>query len=67
MSSAPILDQRTDRILNGPLPLEVLRFGAPLALGMGLQTAFNLRIPVTIAAPGALPRFEMKAKRWVRN
>jgi putative MATE family efflux protein len=30
------------RILSGPLGLAVARFGAPLALGMGLQTAFNL-------------------------
>lgn len=32
----------SDRILSGPLGLEVVRFGAPLALGMGLQTTFNL-------------------------
>lgn len=32
----------TDRILRGPLYWEVARFGAPLALGMGLQTTFNL-------------------------
>ncbi|MEO7034593.1 MAG: MATE family efflux transporter [Polyangiaceae bacterium] len=32
----------SERILSGPLGLEVARFGAPLALGMGLQTAFNL-------------------------
>jgi putative MATE family efflux protein len=58
VSSAPTLDQRTDRILNGPLPLEVLRFGAPLALGMGLQTAFNLvdayiiaRLPSDVSGP----------------
>ena len=31
-----------------------------------LKSAFALRIPVSIAAPGSLPRFEMKAKRWVR-
>jgi phenylacetate-CoA ligase len=31
-----------------------------------LKRAFALRIPVSIATPGALPRFEMKAKRWVR-
>ena len=31
-----------------------------------LKSAFALRIPVSTAAPGALPRFEMKAKRWVR-
>ncbi len=30
------------RILSGPLGAAVLRFGTPLALGMGLQTAFNL-------------------------
>jgi putative MATE family efflux protein len=30
------------RILEGPLGLAVARFGMPLALGMGLQTAFNL-------------------------
>lgn len=30
------------QILSGPLALAVARFGAPLALGMGLQTAFNL-------------------------
>ena len=32
-----------------------------------LETAFNLRIPVETVAPGALPRFEMKAKRWLRG
>ena len=30
------------KILSGPLGLAVVRFGAPLALGMGLQAAFNL-------------------------
>ena len=56
--SAPALDRRTERILNGPLPLEVLRFGAPLGLGMGLQTAFNLvdayiiaRLPSDVSGP----------------
>jgi len=29
-----------------------------------LHNAFNLRMPVTLAAPGSLPRFEMKGKRW---
>jgi putative MATE family efflux protein len=55
--SAPI-DHRAERILRGILPLEVLRFGAPLAIGMGLQTAFNLvdayliaRLPAEVAAP----------------
>jgi putative MATE family efflux protein len=30
------------RILKGPLAWEVGRFGVPLAIGMGLQTTFNL-------------------------
>lgn len=29
-------------------------------------TQFTLRVPVTIVPPGTLPRFEMKAKRWVK-
>src|SRR5688572_8497069 len=32
----------SQRILSGPLALEIARFGVPLALGMGLQTSFNL-------------------------
>lgn len=31
-----------------------------------LQTAFNLRIPVSAVPSGSLPRFEMKAARWVQ-
>lgn len=30
------------RILNGSIRFEMLRFGFPIAIGMGLQTAFNL-------------------------
>jgi phenylacetate-CoA ligase len=32
-----------------------------------LQRVFNLRIQITLAPPGSLPRFEMKAKRWIRK
>jgi phenylacetate-CoA ligase len=32
-----------------------------------LETALSLRVPVALAAPGSLPRFEMKARRWVRE
>jgi phenylacetate-CoA ligase len=46
-------------------------FADPAALAShlegALQTAFNLRIPVTTVTSGTLPRFEMKAKRWVRE
>jgi phenylacetate-CoA ligase len=31
------------------------------------RTAFQLRVPVLVADRGALPRFELKAKRWVRS
>jgi phenylacetate-CoA ligase len=34
------------------------------ALAQKLRSAFTLRIPVTAAAPGTLPTFEVKAKRW---
>lgn len=58
MSATATVDQRSQRILHGALPLEVLRFGAPLALGMGLQTAFNLvdayiiaRLPSDVSGP----------------
>jgi phenylacetate-CoA ligase len=31
-----------------------------------LEAAYHLRIPVAAVAPGTLPRFEMKARRWIR-
>ena len=34
--------------------------------GNALTNAFSLRIPVTIVEIGTLPRFEAKAKRWIR-
>ena len=37
------------------------------ALQVALQTATTLRIPVALAEPGSLPRYEMKAKRWIRD
>ncbi len=35
-------------------------------LEAALTNAFTLRIPVTLVPCGSLPRFEMKARRWVR-
>lgn len=53
-------DRGTARILKGPLAWEILRFGTPLAVGMALQTTFNLvdaylvaRLPVA-EAPAAI-------------
>ena len=38
----------------------------PRRLEQSFQTALNLRVPVVLLPPGSLPRFEMKAQRWVR-
>jgi phenylacetate-CoA ligase len=32
-----------------------------------LRSAFHLRVPVSVCAPGELPRFEMKSRRWIRR
>jgi phenylacetate-CoA ligase len=44
---------------------------SPDALAHQLEGAFesalNLRVPVTAVLPGTLPRFEMKAQRWIRE
>ena len=43
----------------------------PCALARQLEGAFDnafaLRVPVTTVATGTLPRFEMKARRWVKD
>lgn len=36
-------------------------------LERALRDAFQLRIPVTPVSAGALPRFELKARRWLRR
>ena len=36
-------------------------------LAQSLAAAFGLRIPVRTLEPNTLPRFEMKAKRWIRE
>jgi phenylacetate-CoA ligase len=38
----------------------------PRRLEQSIQAALNLRVSVVLLPPGSLPRFEMKAKRWVR-
>jgi phenylacetate-CoA ligase len=43
----------------------------PAALAARVEKAFEtalvLRVPVSVVSPGALPRFEMKARRWIRQ
>jgi phenylacetate-CoA ligase len=41
--------------------------GVVAAIEAALQASLNLRIPVRLATPGSLPRFEMKASRWSRH
>ena len=50
-------------------PREGERTGTQLSqeIETALRAVFNLRIPVTAVEQGTLPRFEMKAKRWVRT
>ena len=36
-------------------------------VGRAFETAFALRVPVAAVAPGTLPRFEMKAQRWLKS
>jgi phenylacetate-CoA ligase len=40
--------------------------GATHRLEAALTSAFSLRIPVSSVPEGSLPRFEAKAKRWIR-
>jgi len=32
-----------------------------------METTLTLRVPVAVVQPGTLPRFEMKARRWLRG
>jgi phenylacetate-coenzyme A ligase PaaK-like adenylate-forming protein len=41
--------------------------GLPLRVRQALQETLSFRAEVTQVAPGTLPRFEMKAKRFVRQ
>jgi phenylacetate-CoA ligase len=38
-----------------------------LQLEHAFREAFALRVPVSAASPGSLPRFELKARRWVKT
>jgi phenylacetate-CoA ligase len=35
-------------------------------LERAFDRAFALRVPISLVAPGSLPRFELKARRWLR-
>jgi phenylacetate-CoA ligase len=58
------LDQRSPL---AEISLEVEANAEDAALvGTLLQENLGLRIPVMVASPGSLPRFELKARRWRR-
>jgi len=49
-----------------PAPGSASDGGLAERLQTAMRTAFNLRVSVSIVPSGNLPRFEMKAKRWLR-
>ena len=53
-------------VLVEPLPDEVAT-GLADRLARAFESNLALRVSVTPAAPGTLPRFESKARRWVRE
>lgn len=48
-----------------PAPEHAGDSNLPHRLEAALTNAFALRIPVSLVPSGTLPRFEMKARRWV--
>jgi phenylacetate-CoA ligase len=57
----PELSLEVETAANSPEVASV-----PHRLEQSLQTALNLRVPVLLLPAGSLPRFEMKAHRWVK-
>lgn len=58
------VEVRTERALTQLLIL--VEGDAPARIEAALTNAFSLRIPVSTVPAGSLPRFEAKAKRWIR-
>ena len=52
----------TDLVLRAEIAGEAASVAR--ALERRLQDRLSLRVPVHVAAPGSLPRFELKARRW---
>jgi phenylacetate-CoA ligase len=57
----PELSLEVETAVNSPSLVSL-----PHRLEQSLQTALNLRVPVLLLPAGSLPRFEMKAHRWVK-
>jgi phenylacetate-CoA ligase len=61
-SAMPELSLEVETAANSP-DLAAL----PRRLEQSFQTALALRVPVLLVPAGSLPRFEMKAQRWIRT
>jgi phenylacetate-CoA ligase len=59
------VEVRTDRALT-ELHIQVEGDISTHHLEAALTNAFSLRIPVSVVESGTLPRFEAKARRWIR-
>jgi phenylacetate-CoA ligase len=57
----PELSLEVETVANSPGAASL-----PHRLEQSFQTSLNLRVPVVLVPAGSLPRFEMKAQRWVR-
>lgn len=57
--------RRQESLAKLALQVECENDAVARGLERALNAAFSLRIPVTCVAPGTLPRFEMKARRWM--
>ncbi|PWU11506.1 MAG: phenylacetate--CoA ligase [Verrucomicrobia bacterium] len=63
LDSRPSLPELIIEIEPAPGPAES---SLPRHLEKALQSSLHLRIPVRLLPQGSLPRFEMKAQRWVK-
>jgi phenylacetate-CoA ligase len=71
MRGCGVFEYRAEVRSNGALAeLAIQAEAADAAVGHRIEEqlhmAFGLRIPVSVVPMGTLPRFEMKAQRWVR-
>ena len=53
---------RVEPVAGSPSPEDLLE-----QLRRAFERSLSLRVPVELVGAGILPRFEMKAKRWVRE
>jgi phenylacetate-CoA ligase len=56
---------RQNALIEVTVQVESADDAAPKKLERALSSTFSLRIPVTRVAAHTLPRFEMKARRWI--